>query len=178
MTADRTDRTLGADGAVRPFRDESSGAHTSPEERLTIGEVAARAGVATSAIRHYESRGLLTSVRTSGNQRRYARTVLRRIAVIQAAQHVGLSLAEISEAFSRFPPDHAPTKRDWARLAREWRPRLDRRIRELEQVRDGLSMCVGCGCLSMRQCAIYNPDDALGASGPGARRVFPHPDEE
>ena len=90
-----------------------------PEDLLTIGEVAARAGVAPSALRHYESLGLLTSKRTGGNQRRYARTVLRRVAVIRAAQHVGLSLAEIGEAFSRFPPDHAPTKRDWARLARE-----------------------------------------------------------
>ena len=99
--------------------------------------------------------------------------MLRRVAVIRAAQHVGLSLAEVGEAFSRFPPDHAPTKRDWAHLAREWRPRLDARIRELEQVRDGLSMCVGCGCLSMRQCAIYNPGDELAAGGAGARRVFP-----
>lgn len=144
------------------------------DEELSIGEVAARAGVAPSTIRYYESQGLVSSVRTSGNQRRFARSVLRRIAVIQAAQHVGLSLADVREAFSRFAPDHAPTKRDWARLAREWRPRLEQRIAELQQVRDGLSMCVGCGCLSMRQCAIYNPDDALAAHGAGARRVFPH----
>lgn len=144
------------------------------EQRLTIGDVAARAGVATSAIRHYESLGLLSSTRTSGNQRRYARTVLRRIAVIQAAQHVGLSLAEIGEAFATFPPDHAPTKREWGRLARRWRGSLDARIRELEQVRDGLAKCVGCGCLSMRQCAIYNPGDELAATGAGARRIFPH----
>lgn len=140
---------------------------------LTIGDVADRAGVAGSAIRYYESLGLIASTRTSGNQRRYARSVLRRIAVIQAAQHVGLSLAEVSDAFAQFPADHAPTKRDWARLAREWRPQLDRRIAALQQVRDGLSMCVGCGCLSMRQCAIYNPDDALATQGSGARRVFP-----
>ncbi|WP_417555825.1 redox-sensitive transcriptional activator SoxR [Microbacterium sp.] len=142
-------------------------------DELTIGEVADRAGVATSAIRHYEHQGLLTSTRTTGNQRRFARSVLRRIAVIQAAQHVGLSLAEIKDAFAQFPAEHAPTKRDWARLAREWRPRLDRRIAELEQVRNGLAMCVGCGCLSMRQCAIYNPDDALAEGGSGARRIFP-----
>lgn len=142
-------------------------------DELTIGEVADRAGVATSAIRHYEQLGLVTSTRTTGNQRRFARSVLRRIAVIQAAQHVGLSLAEIRDAFSQFPAEHAPTKRDWARLAREWRPRLDRRIAELEQVRNGLAMCVGCGCLSMRQCAIYNPDDALAEGGSGARRIFP-----
>lgn len=143
------------------------------EEELGIGEVAARAGVATSAVRHYESLGLLTSIRTSGNQRRFNRSVLRRIAVIRAAQHVGLSLSEILEAFAQFPTDHAPTKREWARLARRWRPMLDARIRELEQVRDGLSSCIGCGCLSMQQCAIYNPDDTLGATGTGARRKFP-----
>lgn len=145
----------------------------SSDPLLSIGDVAARAGVATSAIRHYESLGLLTSRRTTGNQRRFARSVLRRIAVIQAAQHVGLTLAEVQEAFSRFPEDHAPTKKEWARLAREWRPRLDRRIEELQKVRDGLSMCVGCGCLSMRQCSIYNPQDELGEQGAGARRIFP-----
>lgn len=143
------------------------------KEELTIGEVAARAGVATSALRHYEMIGLITGTRTAGGHRRFARSVLRRIAVIQAAQYVGVSLAEIKNAFDRFPAEHAPTKREWARLAREWRPRLDRRIRELQQVRDGLSQCVGCGCLSMRQCAIYNPQDELSAQGPGARRVFP-----
>ncbi|NDL55668.1 redox-sensitive transcriptional activator SoxR [Phytoactinopolyspora mesophila] len=144
------------------------------QDELTIGEVAARAGVATSAIRHYETMGLISSERTSGNQRRFARSVLRRIAVIQAAQHVGISLAEIRDAFARFPSDHAPTKRDWVRLAREWKPRLEQRIRELEQVHDGLSKCIGCGCLSMRQCAIYNPDDQLATQGSGARRIFPH----
>lgn len=148
------------------------------KEELTIGEVAARAGVATSALRHYETIGLITSTRTSGRHRRFARSVLRRIAVIQAAQHVGVSLAEIKEAFDRFSPEHAPTKQDWARLAREWRPRLDERIRALQQVRDGLSQCVGCGCLSMRQCAIYNPQDALSSHGAGARRVFPRSRDE
>lgn len=143
------------------------------DDELTIGEVAARSGIATSALRHYETTGLITSTRTAGNHRRYARSVLRRIAVIQAAQHIGVGLAEIRDAFDSFPPDHAPTKREWAALARRWRPRIDQRIRELQQVRDGLSQCVGCGCLSMRQCAIYNPDDALSVSGPGARRIFP-----
>lgn len=143
------------------------------DDQLTIGDVAARSGIATSALRHYEATGLITSSRTTGNHRRYARSVLRRIAVIQAAQYVGVSLAEIREAFDRFPPEHAPTKREWAGLARQWRPRIDQRIRELQQVRDGLSQCVGCGCLSMRQCAIYNPDDTLSSQGPGARRIFP-----
>jgi MerR family redox-sensitive transcriptional activator SoxR len=146
-------------------------------DELSIGEVAARSGVAVSAIRHYESLGLLVSTRTAGNQRRFPRTVLRRIAVIHAAQRVGLSLAEVGEAFDRFPADHAPTKREWAQLAREWRPLLERKIHELEQVRIGLSACIGCGCLSMRQCSIYNPDDELGRSGSGARRLFPRWDE-
>lgn len=146
---------------------------TTPDELLSIGDVAARAGVAVSALRHYESLGLITSTRTGGNQRRFARTVLRRIAVIQAAQRVGLSLSDVAEAFSRFPSDHAPTKKEWARLAREWRPILDTRIHELEQVRDGLSACIGCGCLSMRQCSVYNPEDELAREGTGARRVFP-----
>ncbi|MGJ3509849.1 redox-sensitive transcriptional activator SoxR [Enemella sp. A6] len=146
-------------------------------EELTIGEVAERAGLATSAIRHYESLGLLTSTRNDSGHRRFNRSVLRRIAVIQAAQHVGLSLAEIRRAFAKFPADHAPTKQDWVRLSKTWRPLLDARIRELEQVRDGLSMCIGCGCLTMRQCAIYNPHDELAATGSGARRMFPefHP---
>lgn len=143
-----------------------------PEDLLTIGEAAARAGVSVATIRHYESLGLLTSTRTHGNQRRLARSVLRRIAIIQAAQHVGLSLAEIREAFADFPSDHAPTKREWARLARRWRPRLDARITALEHLRDGLDMCIGCGCLSMRQCAIYNPADELAETGPGPRRVL------
>lgn len=142
-------------------------------DALTIGEVAHRSGVAGSALRYYETVGLIASSRTNGNQRRYARSVLRRLAVIQAAQHVGLSLDEIRSAFMAFGPEEAPTKRHWVALSRRWRPILEARIRELEQVRDGLSMCVGCGCLTMRQCAIYNPGDALATQGPGSRRVFP-----
>ncbi|HRW18102.1 MAG TPA: redox-sensitive transcriptional activator SoxR [Dermatophilaceae bacterium] len=146
-----------------------------PEALLAIGEVSARSGVAVSALRYYETLGLIASRRTTGNQRRYRRAVLRRIAVIQAAQHVGLSLDEVRDAFAALDPEHAPTKRDWAALARRWRPVLDARIEALQQVRDGLSQCVGCGCLSMRQCAIYNPQDELAATGPGARRRFPIP---
>lgn len=143
---------------------------------LTMGEVSRRCGLAPSAIRYYEALGLVTSRRTVGNQRRFTRSVLRRLAVVQAAQHVGLSLDEVGRAFAAFPPEHAPTKREWAALARRWRPVLDARIAELQQVRDGLSMCVGCGCLSMRQCAIYNPLDTLGDTGVGARRLFPRVD--
>jgi len=140
---------------------------------LTIGEVAHRSGLAPSALRYYESLGLIRSHRTGGNQRRYTRSVLRRLAVVHAAQRVGLSLDEVCRAFAAFDPEHAPTKREWVALSRRWRPALDARIRELEQVRDGLSMCVGCGCLTMRQCAIYNPQDTLGDTGSGARRIFP-----
>lgn len=140
---------------------------------LATSDVVRRSGVAASALRYYEALGLITAHRTAGNQRRYARSVLRRLAVIQAAQHVGLTLGEVGEAFAGFGPEHAPTKREWATLARRWRPVLDERIRALEQVRDGMALCVGCGCLSMRQCAIYNNQDALAATGPGARRTFP-----
>lgn len=145
-----------------------------PHELLPIGEVARRSGLATSALRYYETLGLISSHRTSGNQRRYARSALRRLAVIHAAQRVGVSLDDVCRAFAAFPPEHAPTKREWVALSRRWRPALDARIRDLEQVRDGLSMCVGCGCMTMRQCAIYNPEDELAGTGAGARRVFPH----
>lgn len=146
-------------------------------DALTMGEVAQRSGTAPSALRYYESLGLLTATRTTGNQRRYHRSALRRIAVIRAAQHVGLSLAQIQDVFAGYPPDHAPTKREWVRIAQRCRPLLDARIRELEAVRDGLSACVGCGCLTMRQCAIYNPKDELADTGAGARRRFPDLDE-
>jgi MerR family transcriptional regulator, redox-sensitive transcriptional activator SoxR len=142
---------------------------------LTIGEVARRGGLAASALRYYESIGLISSRRTAGNQRRYHRSVLRRLAVVQAAQHVGLSLDDVRRAFAGFGPEHAPTKSEWRALARRWQPLLDRRIAELQQVRDGLASCVGCGCLSMRQCAIYNSHDELAVTGAGSRRLFPDP---
>ena len=145
-----------------------------PKDLLTIGEVARRSGLAASALRYYETLGLVSSRRTTGNQRRYSRSVLRRLAVVHAAQRVGVSLDDVCRAFAAFPAEHAPTKREWVTLSRRWRPALDARIRDLEQVRDGLSMCVGCGCMTMRQCAIYNPQDELGGGGSGARRVFPH----
>jgi MerR family transcriptional regulator, redox-sensitive transcriptional activator SoxR len=144
-------------------------------ELLTIGEVSRRSGTAASALRYYESLGLIASRRSTGNQRRYRRTVLRRLAVIQAAQHVGLSLDDVLAAFAGFEAEHAPTKAEWAAMSRRWRPALEARIAALQQVRDGLAQCIGCGCLSMRQCAIYNPADELAAQGPGARRLFPRP---
>jgi MerR family transcriptional regulator, redox-sensitive transcriptional activator SoxR len=140
---------------------------------LTIGELAERAGVATSAIRFYESRGLLSSARTTGNQRRYERSTLRRVAFIRTAQRVGLTLEEIGEALATLPERRTPTKADWHRLSQAWRPRLDQQIRRLELLRDRLDGCIGCGCLSLRSCALTNPADDLADQGPGAVLLDP-----
>ena len=137
---------------------------------LPIGEVAARSGVSVPTVRFYEDRGLIQSVRNAGNHRRYARHTLRRIAVVRAGQRFGLSLAEIGEALATLPPDRPPTQRDWARLSTVWHDALTERIEALTEVRDGLTGCIGCGCLSMTSCPIYNPEDARGADGPGAQR--------
>ena len=136
---------------------------------MTIGEVAERADVATSALRFYEREGLINAVRSAGGQRRYHREVLRRVAFIRAAQGVGLTLDEIREALSTLPDNRTPTAADWSRLSRSWRPRLDRRIAELERVRDKLDSCIGCGCLSLRVCHLFNPDDIAASEGPGPR---------
>ncbi len=138
-------------------------------ELLSVGEVARRAGFATSALRYYESAGLLTSTRTAGGQRRYPRSVLRRLAFLRAAQSVGLSLEEIRAALSSLPAERTPTKADWEQLSRAWRARLDEQILGLTALRDGLSSCIGCGCLSLRRCALSNPDDAARFDGAGAR---------
>jgi MerR family redox-sensitive transcriptional activator SoxR len=140
--------------------------------QLTIGDVAKRCGIATSAIRYYESRGLIQSLRTGGNQRRYARAVIRRIAVIQAAQSVGLTLEEIAAALCKLPDGRTPAKQDWERLSKAWRERLDRQISDLERLRDQLSSCIGCGCLSLKSCALFNNDDRAAARGPGARYLL------
>ena len=140
-------------------------------DELNIGQVARRAGMAPSALRYYESRGLIRSLRTSGNQRRYPRSVLRVVSVIKAAQAVGLSLDEIEAALSALPDHRAPTKSDWSRLSRGWRSLLDERIGRLERLRDQLDGCIGCGCLSLRSCALFNPEDRSGALGPGASRL-------
>jgi MerR family transcriptional regulator, redox-sensitive transcriptional activator SoxR len=137
-------------------------------DHITIGELSARSGVATSALRFYEQRGLIQSERTSGNQRRYARSQLRRVAFVRAAQRVGLSIDEIREAMSTLPDNRTPTKADWARLSRNWQSRLDAQIRELERLKTNLTSCIGCGCLSLRRCALSNPDDLVAARGPGA----------
>jgi MerR family redox-sensitive transcriptional activator SoxR len=135
---------------------------------LTIGELSERSGVATSAIRYYEARGLVRSRRTTGNQRRYARPTLRRLAFIRTAQRVGLTLDEIEQALATLPSGRTPTKADWTRLSRGWRPRLDAQIRQLERLRDTLDSCIGCGCLSLRRCALSNPGDEVADRGPGA----------
>jgi MerR family transcriptional regulator, redox-sensitive transcriptional activator SoxR len=138
-------------------------------EGLTIGELSSRSGVAPSALRFYEAEGLISSTRTGGGQRRYTRDTLRRVSFMRIAQQVGLSLGEIRTALSSLPDSRTPTSRDWERLSSSWRPLLDERIRLLEQLRDDLSGCIGCGCLSLATCPLYNPNDVLAGRGPGAR---------
>lgn len=142
---------------------------------LTIGQLSERSGVATSALRYYESRGLIASERTTGNQRRYRQAMLRRVAFIRSAQRVGLTLDEVEEALATLPEGRTPTKADWARLSRGWRPRIEEQIERLERLRDKLDGCIGCGCLSLRTCALNNPDDEVAPRGPGA--VFLEPTE-
>jgi MerR family redox-sensitive transcriptional activator SoxR len=140
---------------------------------LTIGELAQRSGVATSAIRFYEERGLVHAERSAGNQRRYPQHTLRRVGFIRAAQRVGLSLDEIAAALATLPEHRTPTKEDWTRLSRTWRRRLDDQIDRLERLRDDLDGCIGCGCLSLRACALYNPHDRLASQGTGAVKLEP-----
>jgi MerR family redox-sensitive transcriptional activator SoxR len=139
-------------------------------DRLTPREVAERSGVAVTALHFYEAQGLISAERTSGNQRRYRRDVLRRLAFIQFSRRLGIPLAEIGEALSGLPEDRVPTKRDWAALTARWRDDLDQRIERLRRLRDDLDGCIGCGCMSLRSCAVYNHDDELSAQGPGAHR--------
>jgi MerR family transcriptional regulator, redox-sensitive transcriptional activator SoxR len=140
---------------------------------LTIGEIARRAGLATSALRYYERQGLVSATRTSGGQRRYRRNMLRRLAFIRAAQNVGLSLQEIRTALDTLPAQRTPTTADWARLSRSWHSRLDEQIAALTALRDGLTSCIGCGCLSLRRCKLSNPNDDAAAYGAGARYLSP-----
>ena len=142
------------------------------EEWLTIGAVSERTGVATSALRFYEAEGLIHADRSPGGQRRYHREVLRRIAFVRSAQQVGLSLDEIRAAMGSLPDNRTPTKADWARLSRGWTSRLDARIHELEKLRDRLTDCIGCGCLSLKSCHLYNPDDEVAVRGPGPRLLI------
>jgi len=136
---------------------------------LTISELAARSGAAPSALRYYEDLGLITAERTTGNQRRYARYMLRRVAFIKAGRRLGLSLGEVKVALERLPSGKAPTRTEWRRAAQLWQARIHDRIAELERLSETQGSCIGCGCLSLKTCALYNPDDEAGTHGPGAR---------
>jgi len=138
-------------------------------ELLTIGEVSRRSGVASSALRFYEERGLITSERAGSGHRRYPRPALRRIAFIVFAQRIGLTLGEIGEELAKLPPDRAPNRRDWSRLSSGWTARIDQRIAELERLKLGLTGCIGCGCLSLDRCRLANPGDRAARLGPGPR---------
>jgi MerR family redox-sensitive transcriptional activator SoxR len=138
-------------------------------ELLTIGEVARRSGVAASALRFYEERGLIASERAGSGHRHYRRAVLRRIAFVVFAQRIGLTLEEIGAELAKLPPDRAPTRRDWSRLSSGWTARIDDRIAELERLRAGLTECIGCGCLSLERCQLSNPRDRAASLGPGPR---------
>jgi MerR family redox-sensitive transcriptional activator SoxR len=139
------------------------------DELLTIGEVAKRSGVATSALRFYEDRELISSERAGSGHRRYPRSVLRRIAFIVFAQRIGLTLDEIGSELDKLPPDRAPSRADWSRLSSGWTTRIEERIAELERLKAGLTECIGCGCLSLDRCKLANPNDRAARSGPGPR---------
>lgn len=143
------------------------------KRELTVGELAVRSGVAVSALHFYESKGLIKSRRNQGNQRRYPREVLRRVAVIKVAQRVGLPLASIREALMTLPEGRTPTAADWQKLSARWRTELDDRISRLTRLRDQLSDCIGCGCLSMESCPLRNPRDELSEQGSGPRLLDP-----
>jgi MerR family redox-sensitive transcriptional activator SoxR len=142
------------------------------QPELTIGALSERTGVAASALRFYEAEGLLHAARTEGGQRRYARDALRRVSFIRVAQQVGLSLAEIADVLASLPDGRTPNQRDWERLSNSWRPRLDEQIATLERLRDKLDGCIGCGCLTLKVCALYNPDDVAAVKGAGARYLL------
>jgi MerR family transcriptional regulator, redox-sensitive transcriptional activator SoxR len=174
---------VGSSVAAAPQRATASAASSSPAPApppassptavvLSVGDVAHRAGVSVSTLHFWEQEGLIRSRRSAGNQRRYSREVLRRVAVIRAAQRVGIGLDELRAAFSLLPDDAAPSREEWARLSKAWREGLDGRIEQLRRLRDTLDSCIGCGCLSLRSCALRNPADALGQQGPGARRLW------
>jgi MerR family redox-sensitive transcriptional activator SoxR len=142
------------------------------ESELTIGALSERAGVAASALRYYETEGLIQATRSEGGQRRYTRDTLRRVSFIRVAQQVGLRLDEIRVALESLPENRTPNAKDWERLSTSWRPRLDAQIALLERLRDRLGSCIGCGCLSLRFCKLLNPDDRAGQRGPGPRHLI------
>ncbi len=158
-------------GPVGEAMGRLSGVPQIPEKihELTVGQLAARSGAAVSALHFYETKGLISSRRTAGNQRRYHRDTLRRVAFVRAAQRVGIPLATIREALAELPEERTPTREDWARLSATWRAELDERIKQLNRLRDHLTDCIGCGCLSLATCVLSNPDDAFGERGSGSR---------
>lgn len=146
-------------------------ASTDPGELLSIGETSRRTGTAVSALRYYEDLGLIASVRTSGNHRLYARHMLRRVSLISVAKNLGIPLKSVQDAFRSVPLDRAPTHKEWQVASRRWKQELEQRRRGLERLESELTSCIGCGCLSMKACTLLNPDDALGTTGQGARRL-------
>ncbi|MEJ0034757.1 MAG: redox-sensitive transcriptional activator SoxR [Gammaproteobacteria bacterium] len=152
---------------------KSAPAGPAPARELTVGEVAARSGVAVSAIHFYESKGLIKGWRTVGNQRRYPREVLRRVAVIKVSQRVGIPLSAIHDALTSLPKGRTPTAEDWGTLSARWRADLDDRITRLKKLRDDLTSCIGCGCLSLDSCPLYNPGDRCAKEGPGPQLLDP-----
>ncbi|MEV7024039.1 redox-sensitive transcriptional activator SoxR [Kitasatospora sp. NPDC093558] len=146
---------------------------TAPVDLLSVGEVARRAGIATSAVRFYEEQGLISSERTTGNQRRYRRHVLRRLSLVLVAKRLGIPLSEVAEVFAALPEDRMPSKRDWERISTKWAEQLRIRRAELERLESELTGCIGCGCVSLRRCRVLNPGDELAAEGPGPRRLPP-----
>ncbi|MFF8386783.1 redox-sensitive transcriptional activator SoxR [Streptomyces kanasensis] len=142
---------------------------------LTVGQLSARSGAAVSALHFYEAKGLINSRRTSGNQRRYSRDALRRVAFVRAAQRVGIPLATVRQALAELPEERTPTHDDWARLSRAWRAELDTRIQQLARLRDHLTDCIGCGCLSLETCVLSNPDDIFGERLTGSRLLPERP---
>jgi MerR family redox-sensitive transcriptional activator SoxR len=141
---------------------------------LTVGELSRRSGVPASALRFYEDEGLIRSRRTAGNQRRYGRDALRRVTFVRMSQRVGMPLSKIREVLGLLSDDRTPTRADWARISRCWQDDLNTRIRQLEQLRDQLADCIGCGCMSLAKCRLANPGDRLGTEGPGPRRLADH----
>lgn len=139
---------------------------------LSVGQLAARSGASVSALHFYERKGLIASRRTPGNQRRYRRDTLRRVALIRIAQRVGIPLADVRDAFESLPDGRTPTRADWQRLSQQWQDELDERIHRLQQLRDDFTECIGCGCLSIERCGLANPRDTLAEHGPGPRRLL------
>lgn len=146
--------------------------HSVATELLTVGEVARRVGIATSAVRFYESEGLISSVRTSGNQRRYPRHTLRRLSIVVFAKRLGIPLAEVAEVFASLPGDRMPGKRDWARISARWSALLEERRLQIQRLEKELAGCIGCGCLSLNTCTALNPGDALATEGAGPQRLL------